>query len=836
MKFHLLRSLIAVVCYIFSLGNLSAQSNLYLHFDGADDYVEFPNAASYLSGSNTVSMAGWFYTDELIYGQGMLSIRGGGTGNGQMYMIQLNNGSLECRVITSTGLHEVVAPAGTVVAGEWQHFALVFNQNSLELFVNGVSINSRSASGTFDSDDRPFTIGKTVQSGFNFIFKGRADEVSLWNKAISEAEISDMIDNELSGDETDLVSYYKFNQGTPGGNNQTIEELISEVGMGERNAKLLNFSLTGETSNFNGELSSGFQTINFQTIPNKLITDNPFELEAFASSGLPLTFEIVSGPATVEGNTITLSGEADEVTVKASQAGNGIFDPAADVFVSFQVLDPATTLAEVEILDPLQGDVYLPILMPIKVAVKSTIPFPDLFSIEAVEVTIDGDEVELTDWDNGHYTGWWTPSEFGTFEMTVNSFNNFGNAQTEVIDINIVSAVNDQAVTATDKVWVNADYPTLTVEANLPSYVGAYDQIIGKLEIDCPSGGCDPWDRVSSVEVQGKNGEWYEIIRYLTPYGVACDHEIDLTDFMSLLSGRTAFRVNLGTQGNGFLYTLNLEYQAGIPENAYSQVQKLWYQTYQFGDLANLQPTEDITVDYPANTNAAKIKMVSTGHGWGENNTSNAAEFNQNTHHILVNGEETFEQNNWNDCNPNPDNCSPQNGTWFHDRAGWCPGTIAQFFDYDLSPFISSEPVDLNYVFDEGYIDYCHSNNPNCVSGVTCPNCDDGFNPHLIVASYVISFGSMPLATSIDEKEIAEAYSFNLYPNPSLGRFYIELEKDVSDVEISIFDHSGRLIRNIGKNFPGKTIQVDLDGVAPGVYMIFIKTERGTGTRKLIIE
>src|SRR5690606_39861845 len=125
MTLHLLRSLFAAICFIFSSGYLSAQSNLYLHFDGADDYVEFPNAASYLSGSKTVSMAGWFYTDELIYGQGMLSIKGGGTGNGQMYMIQLNNGSLECRVITSTGLHEVVAPAGTVVAGEWQHFALV---------------------------------------------------------------------------------------------------------------------------------------------------------------------------------------------------------------------------------------------------------------------------------------------------------------------------------------------------------------------------------------------------------------------------------------------------------------------------------------------------------------------------------------------------------------------------------------------------------------------------------------------------------------------------------------------------------------------------------------
>jgi hypothetical protein len=98
------------------------------------------------------------------------------------------------------------------------------------------------------------------------------------------------------------------------------------------------------------------------------------------------------------------------------------------------------------------------------------------------------------------------------------------------------------------------------VESELPSYQGAFDDIQATLTITCPPGGCDPWDRVSSIEVKGHNGEWYEIIRYLTPYGVACGHNIDLTDFMSLLQGKVTFRGNLGTQGNGFLYTLRLDY------------------------------------------------------------------------------------------------------------------------------------------------------------------------------------------------------------------------------------------------------------------------------------
>ncbi|NEN25725.1 T9SS type A sorting domain-containing protein [Cryomorpha ignava] len=839
--FYRVQSNLLICTFSLMAAFATAQSNQYLQFAGVDDYTEFPAAAQYLTGLNTISMTGWFKTDALTYGQGMMSIRGGGTGDGQMYMIQLGNGVIECRVITNSGLHEVVAPAGTVIPGVWQHYAWIFDQNSVELFVDGISVGSSFASGTFQSSDRPFTVGITLQAGFNFIYKGGADEVSLWSKALTQSEVQDIIDNELIGDEADLVTYYKFNQGTPGGDNQSINQLISEVGIGDRNSNLIGFALTGDNSNFLGELESGFQAISFPLIGNKLITQEPFDISAEANSGLPVTFTIVSGPASISGNTISLEGTPGEVTVKASQPGNDIFDAANDVFVTFNVLDPATTLPEVTILHPLAGDVFVPTLRPLQIAVKSTISYPDLFETGDVTVTIGSDEISLTGNENGFYTGWWTPVEYGPQTMMVTALNNFGNAaETEAV-INIVATMENVSVNAMDEAHVYIEVQSVTVEADLPSYVGAYDQIIGTLTISCPPGGCDPWDRVSSVEVQGKDGEWYEIIRYLTPYGVACNHTIDLTDFMSLLSGKTAFRVNLTTFANGFEYTLDLDYQAGEPTNPYSQVQKLWYQTYAFGDLANLQPTEEFTLTYPINTAAAKIKLVSTGHGWGvdENadteNTNNAAEFSENTHHIWVDGTETFTQHNWNDCNPNPDGCSPQFGTWQFNRAGWCPGSIAQFFDYDLAN-VSDGQVTLDYVFDEAYVDYCHPNNPDCVDGVTCDNCDGGFNPHLIVSSYLITRGPSPLGGPVGLNDVENSFNaFNLYPNPSTGRFNIGLDENLDNVDIVVYDQTGRSVKKIQSRFPGRSIEVDLRTVGSGVYVVMINTEKGTGSKILIV-
>ncbi|QMU30549.1 T9SS type A sorting domain-containing protein [Adhaeribacter radiodurans] len=70
------------------------------------------------------------------------------------------------------------------------------------------------------------------------------------------------------------------------------------------------------------------QSITFAPILlNKAVGDPPFTLSAKANSGLSVTFKVVSGPATVSGNKVTLTGEGT-VHLQAIQAGNGTYNPA----------------------------------------------------------------------------------------------------------------------------------------------------------------------------------------------------------------------------------------------------------------------------------------------------------------------------------------------------------------------------------------------------------------------------------------------------------------------------------------------------------------------------
>ena len=92
------------------------------------------------------------------------------------------------------------------------------------------------------------------------------------------------------------------------------------------------------------EAVGGPQTIDFPAIADKLTT-NVVVLSATASSGLDVSFAVFSGPAVLgeDGVTLTFTG-AGEVSVVASQAGGGGWDPAVPVTNTFAVTKVAATV------------------------------------------------------------------------------------------------------------------------------------------------------------------------------------------------------------------------------------------------------------------------------------------------------------------------------------------------------------------------------------------------------------------------------------------------------------------------------------------------------------
>jgi hypothetical protein len=85
------------------------------------------------------------------------------------------------------------------------------------------------------------------------------------------------------------------------------------------------------------------QWIDFAPLPNRTVGDPPFELSATSSAGLPVSLSVVSGPATIAGSTLTVTGAGD-VVVKAAQPGDGQYRPAPEVTQRFTVFQADQTI------------------------------------------------------------------------------------------------------------------------------------------------------------------------------------------------------------------------------------------------------------------------------------------------------------------------------------------------------------------------------------------------------------------------------------------------------------------------------------------------------------
>ena len=589
------------------------------------------------------------------------------------------------------------------------------------------------------------------------------------------------------------------------------------------------------------------QYINMPDIPKQLTINPPYTLEATSTSGLPVSFEMISGPATIDGNVMTLTGETGTVSLKATQAGNDEWLAAPDVVKTFQVIDHTAYQTDITIRRPYDGSlVYLPELKPIVLNASLIVEHADALHFEEVTATVNGEEITLVtdypnDAENGYFYGYWTPAEYGDYNMTITVTTTGGNVTTKSSSFTVTNEFADLSVTAFDgDLQCTPSVHSAIGNYEMPSHVGAFNKIMAQYDHNCINGDCDPYDRVGGVKVRNYRGEWMELFRYITPFGVECEDNLDVTDFSSVLQGLVEFELYFESwDGSGYMPTLTFDMTKGEPEYDYVNVDEIWYNIYSFGDYANQQPVPEVDYEFGENTEAAKLKLTTTGHNWssgtnGTYNTGNAAEFYEATHNVNVNNSKIGDQHLWRTCNPNPAGCQPQSGTWTYNRSGWCPGSIAMVWDYDLSNYINNG-ANIFYEFDPTYIDECHPNYPDCADGQNlCPKCDSPDNPVLRVSGKVVSYSNNVTILNggcVPVNENYVSYNVNIFPNPATSTLNFSSDYEKGKLSVLILNAQGQEVRKFA--FSGSR-SINVSDLPSGIY--FVKVLGDTmKTHKIVI-
>ena len=179
-------------------------------FDGIDDWVEI--LPSPLEGLGTATISFWVRFDAV---QATKLIMGGDSPDPNPnftneYFGVFNDSLLFVGCIGVD--HEVAVTTGT-----WYHVALTFEAGvKAELYVNGQKVFTKAppSCSQFFTIDRYRFGSRGSDAGPYQHFHGALDDVQFWSIVRTEGQIQAGMDQHLVGDESGLISYYRFDEGS----------------------------------------------------------------------------------------------------------------------------------------------------------------------------------------------------------------------------------------------------------------------------------------------------------------------------------------------------------------------------------------------------------------------------------------------------------------------------------------------------------------------------------------------------------------------------------------------------------------------------------------------
>jgi len=212
--------LASIILLSYSNG-LSQNTNYALQFNGTNDSV-IMGYNSILDITGDITICVWYKTNSSNWGALVANYDQYGPDNGYELCSSSVYGQggfvyFECAYNDD---RDGFSSHSTFNDGQWHHVAAVYTPNGIsrgKVYVDGIL-----QSGYFWGGSVPLpAIGTTQSYEFKVgaaygeaYFDGVIDEVSVWDVALTDVEIYNIMYNPLNGTESGLVGYWPFNEGS----------------------------------------------------------------------------------------------------------------------------------------------------------------------------------------------------------------------------------------------------------------------------------------------------------------------------------------------------------------------------------------------------------------------------------------------------------------------------------------------------------------------------------------------------------------------------------------------------------------------------------------------
>jgi hypothetical protein len=169
----------------------------FLTVSSHNDVVSIPSTQSLKLSKFSVSA--WFKTTSNFGSEASIVNKGGfgtdSSGNNMNYGIWMTSSErVQGGFETSGGSNQYATSPSSFNDGQWHHGVVTFDGSIVRLYVDGVLFGTRSTfTSPETSGNHPLKIGANSRAVSN-LFTGSIDEVGVWNRALLDTEIANLID------------------------------------------------------------------------------------------------------------------------------------------------------------------------------------------------------------------------------------------------------------------------------------------------------------------------------------------------------------------------------------------------------------------------------------------------------------------------------------------------------------------------------------------------------------------------------------------------------------------------------------------------------------------
>jgi len=155
------------------------------YFDGSTDFVNVLNSSS-VAITGSIAIATWFISGLATTTPQAFVSRWGSSNS---YVLDWNHGSVSQKLGFFTAGPGTISTSTTAGDNNWHQAVAIYNGSALNLYLDGALVHNQAGSGSISDNSGNLRIGKDGTGLGPAFFNGLIDDIRIYNRALSAAEI-----------------------------------------------------------------------------------------------------------------------------------------------------------------------------------------------------------------------------------------------------------------------------------------------------------------------------------------------------------------------------------------------------------------------------------------------------------------------------------------------------------------------------------------------------------------------------------------------------------------------------------------------------------------------